>query len=52
MLRRASEALAEPMLAQDGARIGRLASAIGGPAPLNDALSLVVMLRGSAYGYF
>jgi len=52
VLRRASEALAEPMLAEDGARLERLASAVGGTGQMGDPLALVVMLRGSGYGYF
>jgi len=52
VLRRASEALAEPRLAEDGARLERLASAVGGPGQVSDPLALVVMLRGSGYGYF
>ena len=52
VLRRASEALAEPMLAEDGARLERLASAVGGDGQMGDPLALVVMLRGSGYGYF
>jgi Ca-activated chloride channel family protein len=52
VLRRASEALAEPMLAEDGARLARLASAVGGAGQMGDPLALVVMLRGSGYGYF
>ncbi len=52
VLRRASEALAEPMLAEDGARLERLANAVGGTGQMNDPLALVVMLRGSGYGYF
>ncbi len=52
VLRRASEALAEPMLAEDGARLERLASAVGGKGQMGDPLALVVMLRGSGYGYF
>jgi hypothetical protein len=52
VLRRASEALAEPMLAEDGARLERLAGAVGGKGQMGDPLALVVMLRGSGYGYF
>jgi len=52
VLRRASEALSEPMLAEDGARIVRLASAVGGTDSMSDPLALAVMLRGSGYGYF
>lgn len=51
VLRRASESLHEPMLAEDGARLARLASAVGGGEALSDPLPLVVMLRGSGYGY-
>jgi len=52
VLRRASETLHEPMLAEDGARLARLAAAVGGTQALSDPLPLVVMLRGSGYGYF
>jgi Ca-activated chloride channel family protein len=52
VLRRASQALGEPLLAEDGARLERLAGAVGGATPMNDALALVVMLRGSGYGSF
>jgi Ca-activated chloride channel family protein len=52
VLRRASQALGEPLLAEDGGRLERLASAVGGATPIGDPLPLVVMLRGSGYGYF
>ncbi|HEY8041669.1 MAG TPA: VWA domain-containing protein [Polyangiaceae bacterium] len=52
VLRSAAQALAEPMLAEDGARLTRLAGAVGGDARIGDPLPLVVMLRGSGYGYF
>jgi hypothetical protein len=51
ILRRASEVLREPMLAEDGGRVARMAAAIGGDHAVADALPLVVMLRGAAYGY-
>jgi Ca-activated chloride channel family protein len=51
VLQRASVALAEPRLAEDGARLQRLATAVGGDRPMSDALPLVVMLRGSGFGY-
>ena len=51
VLARASEALKEPMLAEDGARLVRLANAVGGDQSIHDPLPLVVMLRGSGYGY-
>jgi Mg-chelatase subunit ChlD len=51
VLAQAAEALREPMLADDGARLVRLAAAVGGDAPVRDPLPLVVMLRGSGYGY-
>jgi Mg-chelatase subunit ChlD len=52
VLRRASSLLGDRRLADDGARVARLSHAIGGDAPLGDALALAVMLRGSGYGYF
>jgi Ca-activated chloride channel family protein len=51
VLRSAAVVLAEPRLAEDGARLQRLATAVGGDRPLTDALPLVVMLRGSGFGY-
>ena len=51
VLAQASETLKEPMLAEDGARLVRLAGAVGGDQSIRDPLPLVVMLRGSAYGY-
>jgi Ca-activated chloride channel family protein len=51
VLRRAAETLQEPGLAEDAGRLDRLAGAVGGAQPVADALPLVVMLRGSAYGY-
>jgi Ca-activated chloride channel family protein len=52
LLARAAEALSEPRLAEDGTRLARLGDAVGGPSALSDPLPLVVMLRGSGYGYF
>jgi Ca-activated chloride channel family protein len=52
VLRRASALLGDPRLSEDGARVARLSQAIGGQAPVGDALALAVMLRGSGYGYF
>ena len=51
VLQQASTALHEPMLAEDGGRLVRLADAVGGDKALGDPLPLVVMLRGSGYGY-
>ena len=51
VLRIAATSLSEPMLAQDGARLARLAVAVGGEGKVSDPLPLVVMLRGSGYGY-
>lgn len=51
VLAQAAETLKEPMLAEDGARLERLAGAVGGDKPLTDPLPLVVMLRGTGYGY-
>ena len=51
VLRRAAEALHEPLLAEDGARVARLGAAIGREGGIDDALPLVVMLRGTGYGY-
>jgi Ca-activated chloride channel family protein len=51
LLRSASTALGEPRFIEDAGRLERLADAVGGTQALADALPLVVMLRGSAYGY-
>jgi hypothetical protein len=51
VLAKASDSLKEPMLADDGARLVRLANAVGGNESIRDPLPLVVMLRGSGYGY-
>jgi Ca-activated chloride channel homolog len=51
VLQTASSTLQEPMLATDGARLVRLANAVGGGDALRDPLPLVVMLRGTGYGY-
>jgi Mg-chelatase subunit ChlD len=51
VLRRAAAALNEPRLAEDGARLARLATAVGGDPSMRDPLPLVVMLRGAGYGY-
>jgi Ca-activated chloride channel family protein len=51
VLRRAADSLSEPMLAEDGARLARLATAVGGEGGVSDPLPLVVMLRGTGYGY-
>ncbi|HEY3822016.1 MAG TPA: VWA domain-containing protein [Polyangiaceae bacterium] len=51
VLSTASDVLKEPLLAADGARLVRLAGAVGGDGSLHDPLPLVVMLRGSGYGY-
>ena len=51
VLSRASDSLKEPMLADDGARLVRLANAVGGAESIHDPLPLVVMLRGTGYGY-
>jgi Ca-activated chloride channel family protein len=50
-LRRAAVALGDPRLALDASRVDRLAAAVGGDSPVRDALPLVVLLRGSGYGY-
>jgi Ca-activated chloride channel family protein len=52
ILRRASDTLHEPKLVEDGGRLARLAEAVGGSQAMSDALPLVVLLRGSGYGYF
>jgi Mg-chelatase subunit ChlD len=51
VLASASKQLEEPRLAEDGARLVRLAGAVGGDQQLGDPLPLVVMLRGTGYGY-
>jgi Ca-activated chloride channel family protein len=51
VLRRAADALGDARLAEDAARVARLALAVGGDGSLRDPLPLVVMLRGSGYGY-
>jgi Ca-activated chloride channel family protein len=51
VLRQAADRLSEPRLAEDGARLARLAQAVGGFGSIGDPLPLVVMLRGSGYGY-
>jgi Ca-activated chloride channel family protein len=51
VLRRAAETLAQPKLSEDGGRLVRLSEAVGGPEPVDDLLTLGVILRGSAYGY-
>ncbi len=51
LLRQAAARLDEPMLAEDGARLARLGAALGTEGGIPDALPLVVMLRGTGYGY-
>jgi Ca-activated chloride channel family protein len=51
VLRRAAEALGDARLGEDADRVARLASAVGGDGSVRDPLPLVVMLRGSGYGY-
>jgi Ca-activated chloride channel family protein len=51
VLRSAAAALGEPRFQDDAARLTRLGDAVGGAQPIADALPLVVMLRGSGYGY-
>jgi Ca-activated chloride channel homolog len=51
VLKQAADSLHEPRLAEDGARLTRLAEAVGGTGSVGDPLPLVVMLRGSGYGY-
>ncbi len=51
VLRAAAGTLGEPRFLEDASRLDRLANAISGEQPIADALPLVVMLRGSAYGY-
>ena len=51
VLARAADSLKEPMLAEDGARLARLGHAVGDDPAMHDPLPLVVMLRGTGYGY-
>jgi Ca-activated chloride channel family protein len=51
VLRAASDTLHDPMLAEDGARLARLATAVGRDGGISDPLPLAVMLRGTGYGY-
>ena len=51
VLRQAADSLSEPMLAEDGARLARLSTAVGGEGGISDPLPLALMLRGSGYGY-
>jgi formate dehydrogenase assembly factor FdhD len=51
ILRRASDTLREPKLAEDGLRLARLAHAVAGDGQVQDPLPLAVLLRGSGYGY-
>jgi Ca-activated chloride channel family protein len=51
VMRMAAATLGEPRLTEDSGRLDRLADAVGGARPVADALPLVVMLRGSGYGY-
>ncbi|HEX3770593.1 MAG TPA: VWA domain-containing protein [Polyangiaceae bacterium] len=51
VMRMAATVLAEPRLIEDAGRLDRLADAVGGAQQVADALPLVVMLRGSGYGY-
>jgi Ca-activated chloride channel family protein len=48
LLQRAARDLAEPRFKEDGQRVARLASAVGG---VSDPLALAVLLRGSGSGY-
>jgi Ca-activated chloride channel family protein len=48
LLERAARELAEPRFKEDGQRVARLASAVGG---VSDPLALAVLLRGSGSGY-
>jgi hypothetical protein len=43
LLARASQLLGEPLFAEDGKRLARLAAAVGG---VSDALPLAILLRG------
>jgi Ca-activated chloride channel family protein len=51
LLKRASAALEEPRLGEEGLRLARLALATSGDQKVSDPLPLAVMLRGSGYGY-
>jgi hypothetical protein len=54
ILRRAADALGDARLVEDAGRVARLATAVGGTGcngSACDPLPLVVMLRGSGYGY-
>lgn len=51
LLKRASSALEEPRLGEEGLRLARLAAATNGDQKVTDPLPLAVMLRGSGYGY-
>ena len=51
VLRSAAALLGEPRFVEDAGRLERLADAVGGTQAIADALPLVVMLRGSGYGY-
>jgi Ca-activated chloride channel homolog len=51
VLRSAATRLAEPRLLEEAGRLDRLSDAVGGTQAIADALPLVVMLRGSGYGY-
>jgi hypothetical protein len=50
VLRLASSTLAEPRFLEDAGRLDRLGDAVGGNVRMTE-LPLVVMLRGSGYGY-
>jgi Ca-activated chloride channel family protein len=51
VLRSAAAVLGEGRFIEDAGRLERLADAVGGAQRIADALPLVVMLRGSGYGY-
>jgi Ca-activated chloride channel family protein len=51
VLRSAAALLGEPRFNEDAGRLQRLSDAVGGSQAIADALPLVVMLRGSGYGY-
>jgi Ca-activated chloride channel homolog len=51
VLRAAASTLGENRFIEDAGRLEQLANAVGGAQPVADALPLVVMLRGSGYGY-
>jgi uncharacterized protein YegL len=51
LLRQTSTRLAAPSLADDSARLARLARAVSGAEQVADPVPLAVMLRGSAYAY-